>query len=593
MKKEKKESNFSKLMKYSGRTGVLAYLSWILAGGSAVFTLLPFWYIWRIVQEAVMASPDYENAAHMTQYAWTAALCAIAAIFLYILGLLCSHCNAFHIASNMRIHLIRHITQLPPGEKDRIGSGALRRIISDSSAATETYLAHQLPDQVKSAVMFIGLLILMFSTDWKLALICLIPAAVGFLAIMSMAGKGLRKQMDQYQNALSDMSNEAVEYVRGIPVIKIFGQTLFSFKRFKDAIDRYSRWASAYTGKVRLPVIVYTAAINSIFLFLLAAAKIFTGEGITAEFTLKIIFFVIISPVMTSMLTSLMYTNETNMIVDDAMKRMESVLAIQPLSASDREIPDSGSIRFEHVSYSYDGAADAVRNVSFEIQSGQTCALVGPSGGGKSTLAMLAARFFDPADGSIFIGGADIREIPKDTLMNSISFVFQDAKLIHGTILDNVRLGRPEASVQEAEEALEKAQCMDIIQKFPEGIHTVVGTEGVYLSGGEQQRLTIARALLKNAPILILDEATAFADPDNENRIQQALSTLARDKTVLMIAHRLSTIKNADQICVVREGQIVEQGTFASLKEGDGLFASMWKEYRQSVEWNIKSEVTV
>lgn len=587
MKKEKKESNLSKLMGYSGNYKILAYLSWLLAALSAIFTLLPFWYIWKIISEAIEVAPDFGIAQNITNNAWMTVICAILAIIFYILGLLCAHFNAFHIATNIRIHLMRHITLLPPGEKDRIGSGALRRIVSDSSAATETYLAHQLPDQTKSAVMFLGLLIFMFTCDWRLALISLIPAVIGFMSIMSMTGKSLQEKMTNYQNALSDMSNEAVEYIRGIPVVKTFGQTVFSFKRFRDSIDRYAKWASDYTKQVRLPILIYTVAINSVFAFLLIAAKLFTGNGVTSEFLFHMIFFIVISPVITGMLTSLMYTNETKMIVDDAIKRMEEVLQIQPLESSNTAHPSDASVCFENVSFSYDNVKNAIDDISFEVKSGETYALVGPSGGGKSTIASLAARFFDVQSGTVRIGGVNIKEIPKEELMNTISFVFQNAKLIQGSILDNVRLGNPKATEQQVLEALRTAQCMDIVEKFPDGINTVIGSAGVYLSGGEQQRLTIARAILKNAPILILDEATAFADPDNENKIQAALAVLAKEKTVIMIAHRLSTVKNADGICVINNGKIVEQGSFEELVNKNGMFTSMWEEYTKSVEWRV------
>lgn len=587
MKKQKKESNLSRLMQYSGNYKIFAYLSWLLAALSAVFTLLPFWYIWKIMGEAVLTAPDFSAAGHIAHNAWMAVICSLTAVLLYILGLLCAHFNAFHIATNIRIRLMRHITFLPPGEKNRVGSGALRRIVSDSSMATETYLAHQLPDQTRSMVMFLGLLFLIFTCDWRLALISLIPAVIGFLALMSMAGSGLREKMTNYQNALSDMSNEAVEYIRGIPVVKTFGQTVFSFKRFKDAIDRYSKWASDYTKKVRTPILIYTVAVNSVFAFLLIAAKLFAGNGITTEFLLKMLFFILISPVITEMLTSLMYTNETKMTMEDALKRMESVLAMKPLDYVGNEHPKDASLSFCDVSFHYDEAEDVLHHLSFEIKAGETCAFVGPSGGGKSTIAALAARFFDAQSGTIRVGGVNIKNIPKEELMDTISVVFQNAKLIHGSILENVRMGRPEASEKEVLDALETAGCMDILEKFPEGIHTVIGATGVNLSGGERQRISIARAVLKNAPVLILDEATAFADPDNESKIQASLAALAKDKTVLMIAHRLSTVKNADCICVLENGTITEQGTFEELSHKNGVFEKMWESYTRSVEWRV------
>lgn len=587
MKNNKKESNLSKLMKYSGNYKILAYTSWLLAALSAVFTLLPFWFIWKIISEAISSAPDYSNPQNIKVNALLAAVCSICAIVFYILGLLCAHFNAFRVATNLRLHLIRHITLLPPGEKDRIGSGALRRIVSDSTEASETYLAHQLPDQTKSAVMFIGLLFFMFKCDWKLALFSLIPALIGFISLMSMAGKGLREKMTNYQNALSDMSNEAVEYIRGIPVVKTFNQTVFSFKRFKDSIDRYSTWASSYSKNVRLPILIYTVAINSVFIFLYVATNVLTKGDVSHEFILHIIFFVIITPIMTAMLTSLMSSNETKMKVEDALYRMENVLAIKPLESGDSAHPNNYSLGFKDVSFSYDKETNVLNNISFTVEQGKTYALVGPSGGGKSTIAFLASRFFDPDNGMVTIGGLDIKDIPKEELMNTVSFVFQNAKLLKGSILDNLRMGKPDATEEEVTMALETAQCMDIINKFPDGVHTIIGSEGVYLSGGEQQRLTIARAVLKNAPILILDEATAFADPDNENKIQAAIGALAKNKTIIMIAHRLSTVKNADCICVVDNGSIVEQGSFDALLANNGIFTFMWDEYNKSVTWKL------
>lgn len=583
----KKPSSLSKLMQYSGNYKAMIYTSWLFAGLSAVFTLLPFWFIWKIISEAVALAPDFSNPHHMKVNAIYAMICALCAILFYIGGLLCSHLGAFRVATNLRLHLIRHISFLPPGEKDRIGSGALRRVISDSTEASETYLAHQLPDQSKSAVMFIGLMYLMFRCDWRLALLCLIPVVIGFLSLMSMAGKGLREKMTNYQNALSDMSNEAVEYIRGIPVVKTFNQTVFSFKRFKDSIDRYSTWASGYSRDVRLPILIYTVAINSIFLFLYLSVNLIAKGNVDTEFILKIIFFVIISPIMTAMLTSMMSSNETKLKVEDAISRMENVLAIKPLVSSNSAHPAGYSVAFENVSFSYDKETTVLNHISFEVEQGKTFALVGPSGGGKSTIASLATRFFDPDEGRITIGGVSLKDIPKKELMDNVSFVFQDAKLIQGSILDNLRLGKPEASEKEVYQALETAQCMDIIEKFPTGIHTVIGSEGVYLSGGEQQRLTIARAILKNAPVLILDEATAFADPDNEAKIQAAIGALSRNKTIIMIAHRLSTVRHADRICVVENGSIAEQGSFDELLAKKGTFASMWEEYNRSVDWKL------
>ena len=433
----------------------------------------------------------------------------------------------------------------------------------------------------------VGMLFFLFKFDWRIALLSLIPAVIGFLSLSLMAGKTVKEKMSHYQDALSDMSNEAVEYVRGIPVVKTFGQSVFSFKRFRDSIDRYSKWATDYTKELRLPMMLYMLAINSVFIFLLIAGTVLTKGGVTQEFLINMLFYIIITPVVTLMLTKLMHSEENNMTVTDALSRIDSVLAIEKLTSADSAHPQDGSVSLEHVTFSYDGEKNALTDISLNVPAGKTVAFVGPSGGGKSTLAAIISRFFDPQSGVVRIGGADAREIPKAELMEHVSFVFQNSRLIKGSILDNIRMGKPDATDAEVMAAVEAAQCSDIIGKFPQGLQTVIGTKGVYLSGGEQQRLAIARAFLKNAPIIILDEATAFADPDNEAKVQQAFNVLAQDRTVIMIAHRLSTVRNADCIYVIREGEIAEQGSFAELTGQKGLFASMWENYQKSVEWSV------
>ena len=415
---------------------------------------------------------------------------------------------------------------------------------------------------------------------------------LGFLIMMKMTGKDMVESMEQYQNALSDMSNEAVEYVRGVPVVKTFGQTIFSFKRFKGTIDNYEKWVIAYTKRLRLPMMFYTTAINGVFAFLIAGGILFTRNGVTNELLLNLIFYIVITPVIGTTLTKIMFMSEDAMIVRDALNRIDEVMNEKPLSESPmKHVPNDNGVTLEHVSYSYDGKKNALNDVSLRIEPGQTIALVGASGGGKTTLANIVTRFFDPQEGRIRIGNIDIRDIPKETLMNTVSFVFQNSRLIKASILENVRMAKPNATREEIAHALEAAQCLDIIEKLPNGIDTVVGTNGVYLSGGEQQRIAIARAILKNAPILILDEATAFADPDNEVRVQQALSALSKGKTVIMIAHRLSSITDADCIYVLQDGEIVESGTHSGLIERNGIFTKMWKDYSEAAEWKIAKEV--
>ena len=595
----KKQSNLSRLMGYAGKHKILTYLSWILSATSALLALVPFWYIWRIIHDVLKVAPDFARAENITRYGWSAVLSAILSILVYIAALMCSHMSAFRVAANIRKELMRHIAALPLGVTEKYGSGKLRRTVNDASAATETYLAHRLPDKAGAIATPIGLLFLLLVFDWRLGLLSLVPVVLGFLIMMKMTGKDMEQRMKEYQNALSDMSNEAVEYVRGIPVVKTFGQTIFSFKRFKATIDNYEKWVIAYTKALRLPMMFYTTAINGVFAFLIAGGILFTRSGVTNELLLNLIFYIVITPVIGTTLTKIMFMSEDAMIVSDAMGRIDEVLDEKPLSESPvNNIPSDNSIVLEHVTYSYDGEKNALDDISLRIKPGQTIALVGASGGGKTTLANIVTRFFDPDEGCILIGNTDIREIPKETLMNKVSFVFQNSRLIKASILENVRMAKPGATREEIIRALKAAQCMDIIEKLPNGIDTVVGTNGVYLSGGEQQRIAIARAVLKNAPILILDEATAFADPDNEVLIQQALSALSKGelnsnspgKTVIMIAHRLSSITDADCIYVLQDGKIAESGTHSKLIERNGIFTRMWKNYSEAAEWRIAKE---
>lgn len=587
----KKQSNLSILMDYAGGYRILTYLSWILSVMSALISLVPFWYIWRIIRDVLKAAPDFSQAENVTRYGWSAVLFAVIAIVVYIAALMCSHISAFRVAANMRKKIMRHITTLPLGITEKYGSGNLRRIVNTSSAATETYLAHRLPDKAGAVATPIGLLFLLLAFDWRLGLLSLVPVILGFLIMMKMTGAEMEQKMKEYQNALSDMSNEAVEYVRGVPVVKTFGQTIFSFKRFKAAIDNYETWVIAYTKALRMPMMFYTTAINGVFAFLIAGGIIFTRSGVTDELLLNLIFYIVITPAIGTTLTKIMFMSEDAMIVGDAISRIDEVLREKPLSESPADnVPEDNSIVLEHVTYSYDGKKNALNDISLSIKAGQTVALVGASGGGKTTLANIITRFFDPQKGRILIGNVDIRDIPKETLMNKVSFVFQDSHLIKASVLENVRMAKPDATREEAAHALEAAQCLDIIKKLPNGIDTVIGTNGVYLSGGEKQRIAIARAVLKNAPILILDEATAFADPDNEVRVQQALSALSNGKTVIMIAHRLSSITNADCIYVLQDGEIAENGTHKELIRKNGIFTRMWKNYSEAAEWKILNE---
>ena len=524
----KKQSDLSQLMGYAGNYRYFTYASWVLSAVSALVALVPFVYIWKILRDVLNAAPDYAQAVNIPHYGWMAVLFAVLSYLIYIAALMCSHLSAFRVATNLRLAVSEHLAVLPLGFAETFGSGKLRKIIHESTGAAETYLAHQLPDQY---------------------------------------------------NAIAT------------PVVKTFGQSVFSFKKFKATIDEYEKWVISYTKDLRLPMMFYTAAVNGVFAFLIAGGLLFTAHGVTPEFLLNLLFYIIITPVISLTLTRMMYMSESKMVVADALARIDSVLEAAPMQVQAvPQHPKDSSVTLQDVHFSYDGKTEVIKGVSLDIQPGQTVAFVGPSGGGKSTLANLVCRFFDVQSGSVRVGEADVRDIPKEELMDTISFVFQNSRLLKGSILDNVRLGRPQATEAEVLAALKAAQCMDIVEKFPAGIHTVIGTKGVYLSGGEQQRIAIARAMLKNVPILILDEATAFADPDNEAKVQAAFAQLAKGKTVLMIAHRLSTVANADCIYVVQDGQIVESGTKDELCAQNGLFARMWQEYQASVQWKVAKE---
>lgn len=584
-----KESSMSKLFAYAGSYKYLTIASWILSAVSALIALLPFYYIWRIMQEVVNAAPDYEKAKNLSGLGWSAVGFAVLAMAIYIGALFCSHIAAFHVQANMRSTLMKHILTLPMGFMDSDGSGKIRKIVNESTAATETYLAHQLPDKAGAVATPAGLLLLLVGFDWKLGLLSLVPVLFAFVIMGAMTGSRMKQKMEEYQNALEEMSNEAVEYVRGIPVVKTFGQSVFSFKRFRDAIKKYEKWTIAYTKELRWPMVGFTTLINAIFAILIAAAYWLGGESGDRELFVNLLFYIIITPILTVTLGKIMYAGENTMIVEDALNRTDSILNKKPLpeSGKQQEIKDY-SITLDQVSFRYDDAKqDALHEISLDIRSGEHVAFVGPSGGGKTTLASLAARFYDATAGSVRIGGVDVKDIPSAQLMNMVSFVFQDSKLLKMSIYDNVRMGKKDAAREEVMEALKNAQCEDIIAKLPNGEDTVIGTEGTYVSGGEAQRLSIARAMLKNAPILILDEATAFADPDNEAKVQKAFSKLAEGKTVIMIAHRLSSVVGADRICVLKAGEIAEQGTHEQLLEENGLYAHMWNEYNKSVSWKV------
>ena len=588
-----KNKNLQELMKYSGKYKIFTYLSLILSGISSVLALIPFVYIWKIIKEVIEVMPNFQNATSIVHNGWMAVIFAIISMIIYFVGLICSHMSAFRVASNMRKKAMEHITKIPIGKIEEIGSGKLRKIVNESAGGTETYLAHQLPDMAGALVTTICMLIFLFIFDWKLGIVSLIPTVMGFFAMKKMMGKQMADDIGKYQNSLEVMNNEAVEYVRGMPVVKTFGQSVYTFKRFKNSIEDYEKFCMAYTKKARKPMIEFQVSVNCIFAFLIAVTLLVVGKGtVSQSFLLNLLFYIIYTPILTTTLTKVMFMSENTMLVTDCIKRINSIFEIKPLSENKtKEKIKDNSIELKNVKFKYDNAEDnAIDNISMKIKANSAIALVGPSGSGKSTIANLIARFYDVNEGKILIGGVDIKNIKKEELMNTVSYVFQNSKLLKTSIYENVRMAKPNATKEEVIEALHLAQCDDIIEKMPDGIDTQIGSKGVYFSGGEVQRINIARVILKNSKIVILDEATAFADPENETKVQKALENLGKNKTVIMIAHRLSTIKNVDEIYVINNGKIKEQGTHEELIGKGGIYSKMWNDYNTSIAWKVGEE---
>ena len=584
----KKQSDLSRLMSYAGNYRAFTYASWVLSAVSALVALVPFVYIWKILRDVLNAAPDYAQAVNIPHYGWMAVLFAVLSYFIYIAALMCSHLSAFRVATNLRLAVSEHLAVLPLGFAETFGSGKLRKIIHESTGAAETYLAHQLPDQYNAIATPVGLLVLLLAFDWRLGLLSLAPVVLAFLIMATMTGKQMAEKMRQYGNALEAMSNEAVEYVRGIPVVKTFGQSVFSFKKFKATIDEYEKWVISYTKDLRLPMMFYTAAVNGVFAFLIAGGLLFTAHGVTPEFLLNLLFYIIITPVISLTLTRMMYMSESKMVVADALARIDSVLEAAPMQVQAvPQYPKDSSVTLRDVHFSYDGKTEVIKGVSLEIQPGQTVAFVGPSGGGKTTVSRLAARFWDYQKGGITVGGMEVSRIDPEKLMSLYSIVFQDVTLFDNTILENIRLGRKGATDEEVFAAAKLANCEEFAEKLPDKWNTNIGENGCALSGGERQRISIARAFLKDAPIILLDEATASLDVENETAIQEALSRLIMDKTVLIIAHRMRTVSSADKIVVLKDGAVAEQGSPAQLLHKGGIFAHMVQLQTKSQGWSL------
>lgn len=587
-------------MEYTGNYRGLLYSGLFLSAISMVLGMAPYICIWLVIRDLVSVAPNWTQATEIAQYGWMAFAFAVGGILIYFFALMCTHLAAFRTASNIRKRGMAHLMKTPLGFFDNNASGLLRNRLDGAASETETLLAHNLADIVGTVAMFIAMLVLMFIFDWRMGAACLLAAVISVLSMFTMMGGKNAKLMQEYQAAQDKMSKAGTEYVRGIPVVKVFQQTVYSFKAFKQAIEDYSEKAEKYTdGVCRMPQSVNLTFTDGAFVFLIPVALFLApsalNSGNFAGFVTNFAFYAVFSAIISTALAKIMFAASGSMLAQTALKRIDTVMNAPVLEITENpKTPNGNKVEFNDVSFTYEGADHpALSHVSLVAESGQTVALVGPSGGGKTTAASLIPRFWDVSEGAVKVGGIDVREVDPHVLMEHIAFVFQNNRLFKTSIIENVRAARPGASREEVQKALEAAQCMDIIDKLPNGMDTAIGSEGTYLSGGEQQRIALARAILKDAPIVVLDEATAFADPENEVLIQKAFATLTRGKTVIMIAHRLSTVTRADKIIVLDGGQVAEEGTHEELIEKSGLYARMWNEYNQAAKWKIQNETEV
>ena len=592
--KEKKQSDLAVLLSYAGSYKGLTFLGLGLSAIAMILGMAPYICIWLVAQDLIAAAPNWTQAAGIARYGWMAFGFAVAGIAVYFAALMCTHLAAFRTAVNIRKQGMAHLMKTPLGFFDSNASGLIRNRLDGAASETETLLAHNLADIVGSAAMVISMIVLMFVLDWRMGAACLLAAVVSVAAMFTMMGGKNARLMAEYQEAQDVMSKAGTEYVRGIPVVKVFQQTVYSFRAFKQAIEDYSAKAEHYQGDVcQVPQSINLTFTEGAFVFLVPVALILAPgalrSGDFAGFVTDFAFYAVFSVIVSTALARIMFAASGMMLASTALSRIRQVMSAPVLKIADRpQTPKDNSVEFKDVSFTYEGSEiPALEHVSFRVEPGQTVALVGPSGGGKTTAASLIPRFWDVTSGSVEVGGVDVRETDPHVLMDQVAFVFQNDRLFKASILENVRAARPDAAREEVQAALSAAQCDDILEKLPNGMDTVIGTEGTYLSGGEQQRVALARAILKNAPIVVLDEATAFADPENEALIQKAFSVLTKDRTVIMIAHRLSTVVGADKIIVLDSGRVEEEGTHAQLAAAGGLYAKMWADYNQAVKWRV------
>ena len=593
-KERKPKEGLARLIELAGGKRWLVITSMVLSVIAALSSFVPFLSIFMIIREALANIADIAAADAEFMFLWglIALFGVVGHVLLYFASLMCSHLAAFGTQYELKRKYMLHLSEMPLGFHMVTPSGKVRKIVDENIEKLEQFIAHTIPDLVASVAAPVILLVILFVFDWRFGLFALIPVALAFvLQTVAYGSKSARRMMMQYQNSMEEMNAASVEYVRGITVVKAFNQTIFSFRKFRDVIRAYTGMCLDYTMSWKNIMPLFMTLINSIYLFLIPAGILLGNLGADYNaFALSFLFYLIIAPSFGGLLLKIMYVSQTGRQVADGIERMDKILAVKPLAkAASPKTADGYSVEFDNVSFSYDeeNSAEALSCVSLTAQQGKVTALVGPSGSGKSTIAHLIPRFWDVTGGSIKIGGTDVRDMDLDYLHKNVSFVFQDVFLFKESIADNIREGNPNVTREQVIAAAKAAQCHAFIEKLPDGYDTVIGAEGVHLSGGERQRLVIARAIVKDSPIIVLDEATAFADPENEHLIQLAFEKLIKEKTVIIIAHRLSTVQNADKIIVIDDGSVVQSGTHAELISGDGKYKTMWEKYSSSLSWRM------